>query len=115
MVRKLVKDKTKALHAFPYVDRCLLIADWNDPMWNTESFSLSISQAVKNHHEEELKNLEADRLIVKPTEQELLWAKQHTQCSYDKSEMHYTSDMLPIRLRIQCTKMCLRLSQDGKI
>ena len=46
-------------------------------MWNTEGFSASISQAVKNHYEGELKNLEAERMIVKPTEQELLWAKQH--------------------------------------
>ena len=77
MVRQLVKDKIKPVHPFPYVDKCLQIAEWNEPMWNTEGFSSSISQAVKNHYEGELKNLEAERMIVKPTEQELLWAKQH--------------------------------------
>ena len=35
------------------------------------------------------------------------------QWLYDKSEMHDTSDMLPIRLRSM--KKCLRLSQDGEI
>ena len=44
MVRQLVKDKIKAVHPFPYVDKCLPIADWNDPMWNTEGFNPSISE-----------------------------------------------------------------------
>ena len=86
-------------------------------MWNTEGFSPSISQAVKNNYEGELKNLEAERNIVKPTEQELLWARQHAQWLYDKSEIHDMSDMLPTLLRIQSMKTCfkLRLRQDGKI
>ena len=37
------------------------------------------------------------------------------QWLYDKSEMHDTSDMLPIRIRFQSMKMCLRLSQDGNL
>ena len=115
MVQQFVKDKIKAVHPFPYVDKCLSIADWNDPMWNTEGFNPSISQAVKNHYEGELKNLEAERMIAKPTEQDLLGAKQHAQWLYDKSEMHDTSDMLPIRFGIQSVKMCLSLSQDGEI
>ena len=49
MVRQLVKDKIKAVHPFPYVDKCLPIADWNDPMWNTEGFNPSISPDVKKH------------------------------------------------------------------
>ena len=53
--------------------------------------------------------------MVKSTEQELLWAKQHAQWFYDKSETHDESDMLPILLRIQSMKECLRLSQDGEI
>ena len=70
---------------------------------------------MKNHSEVELKKLEAERIIVQPTEQELLWAKQHTQWLYYKSKIHYTSDMLPTLLRIQSMKKCLRLSQDGEI
>ena len=112
-----MKDKIKAVHTFPYVDKCLPIADWNDPMWNTEGFNPSISQAVKNHYEGELKNLEAGRMTAKPTEQEIfpVWAKQHAQWLYDRSEMHDTSDMLPIRLRIQSMKMYWRVSQDGEM
>ena len=113
MVSRLVKDKRKAVYLFkfPYIDKCLPIADWNDPIW----INPSISQAVKNHYEGELKNLEAERMIVKPSEQELLCAKQHTECLFDKSKMHDTSDILQIRLRIQSMKMYLRLSQDGEI
>ena len=86
-------------------------------MWNTEGVSPSISQAVKDHYDGELKNPEAEQTIAKPTEQELLSAKQHAQWLYDKSELHDMSNMLPIRLRIQSEsmKMCLRLSQDGEI
>ena len=84
-------------------------------MWNTEVFSPSVSQAVKDHYEREFKNLEAELMIAKPTEQELLLAKQHVQWLYDKSELHYVSNMLLIRLRIQSLTMCLRLSQDGEI
>ena len=108
MVRQLVKDKIKVVNPFPYVDdfKCLPIADWNDPMWNTAGFSPSISQAVKNHYEGELKNLEEERIIVKPTEQELLLAKQHAQWLYDKSEIHDAPEMLPTLLRIQSMKTC---------
>ena len=53
--------------------------------------------------------------MVKPTEQELSRAKQHTQWLYDKSENHDASDMLPTLLRIQSMKEYLRLSQDGEI
>ena len=115
MVRQLVKDKIQAVHPFPYVDKCLPIADLNDPMWNTEGFNPSISEAVKNYYEGELQRLEAERIMVKPMEQELLWAKQHAQWLYDKSETHDASDMLPTLLRIQSMKECLRLSQDGEI
>ena len=50
---------------------------------NAEGFNPSISQDVKNHYEGELKKLEAEQIIVKPTEKELLWAKQHAQWLYD--------------------------------
>ena len=36
------------------IDKCLPIADWSDPMWNTEGFSPSIDQVWKDHYEEEL-------------------------------------------------------------
>ena len=56
-------------------------------------------------------------MTAKPTEQEIfpVWAKQHAQWLYDRSEMHDTSDMLPIRLRIQSMKMYWRVSQDGEM
>ena len=38
MVRQLLKDRIKEVHPLPYIDKCLPIADWNDPMWNTEGF-----------------------------------------------------------------------------
>ena len=48
-------------------------------MWNTKGFRPSVDQIWKDHYEGELKNLEAKGTIVKPTEQEILWAKQHAQ------------------------------------
>ena len=99
MVRQLVKDKIKAVHPFPYVDKCLPIADWNDPMWNTEGFNPSISEVVTSYYEKELQKLEAERIIVKPTEQELLWL----------SSMH-SGDTTRARFMMRLT--CIRLYSD---
>ena len=84
-------------------------------MWKTEGFNPSISEVVKNHQKEELQKLEAERIIIEPTEQALLLSQQHAQWLYDKSEVHDASDMHPTLFRIQSMKECLRLSQDGEI
>ena len=110
-----MKDKIKEVHPFPYIDKCLPFTDWNDQMWNTNSFNPSISQDVKKHYEGELKKLEEKQIIVKPTEQGILWARQHAQWLYSKSKIHYPTDMMQTLLRIQSMMTCLRLSQDGKI
>ena len=34
VVAQLVSNQLKALHPFPYIDKCLLLAVWSDPMWN---------------------------------------------------------------------------------
>ena len=40
MVQQMgVKDQLKAVRTFSLIDKCLPIADWNDPMGNTESLS----------------------------------------------------------------------------
>ena len=115
MVRQLMKDRIKAIHPFPYVDKCLPIADWNDPMWNPDGFDPSISEQVKIHYKNELQKLEEERIIINPTDQELLWAKQHSQWLYDKHEVDDSTEMQPTLLRIKSMKECLRLSQDGEI
>ena len=34
MTYSVARDQRKAVHPFPYVDRCLPITDLNDPMWS---------------------------------------------------------------------------------
>ena len=115
MVRQLIKDRIKAIHPFPYVDKCLPIADWKDPTWNPEGFNPSISEHVKIQYKNlnKLQKLEEERIIINPTDQELLWAKQHSQWLYDKHEVDDSTEMQPTLLRIKSIKE--RLSQDGEI
>ena len=57
-----MKDRIKTMHPFPYVDKCLPIADWNDPTGNPERFNPSISEYLKIHYKNEhqkLKNNES--------------------------------------------------------
>ena len=35
MVECMVNEQLQAVHPFPYIDRYLPIADWNDPIWST--------------------------------------------------------------------------------
>ena len=100
-----MKDRIKAIHPFPYIDKCLPIADWNDPMWNPEGFNTSISEYMKIHYKNELQKLEAELIIINPTEQELLWAEQHSQWLYDKHEVDDSTEMQPTVLRIKSMKM----------
>ena len=59
--------------------------------------------------------MEEERIIINPTEQELLWAKQHSQWLYDKHEVDDSTEMQQTVLRIKSMKECLRLSQDDEI
>ena len=49
----MVNEQRKAVHAFPYIDRSLPIADWNDPMWSTDD----VQSGVLDEYEKQLKNL----------------------------------------------------------
>ena len=49
----MVSEQRKAVHAFPYIDRSLPIADWNDPMWSTDD----VQSDMLDEYKKQLKNL----------------------------------------------------------
>ena len=110
MVWDLISNQRKLVNPFPYIDKSLILADFEDPMWNDVDKSpgiFPVDQATIDRLKSKLRDLIESDKYNQPTDKEITWVRQHAQWYYDQHKDHDYDGTLPIRSRIEAMELSI--------